>query len=344
MGSGDFIRKIMGGRAPRAASRREAMTSVTVIAALVVVGAGVLLKQGSFNEAVNESLKVAAGVAGAGVGKKSGDIITELPVGLAVMSPAESFDRETLSDKINGRAELYLPAGFVGLRAQRLRFKDNREIWFELFIYDMGSARGAFSVYSTQRRESAPAVKYAKHGYRTANAVCFVRGNDYVEVVASGTGAKVTEVMSALGRKLAAAGKPADGDDSLGESALFPKEGLVAGSVQLIAKNAFSFGRFDDIFSARYLDGGTSVTLFLSRRKSAGAAKDLAAAYRKFLIELDGREAPAPANAWLVDMDGSFEGAFSSGRILGGVHQVDDAAVAGKWLARLEAAVKEKKR
>jgi hypothetical protein len=35
------------------------------------------------------------------------------------LSPLESFGSETLSEKINGKAELYLSAGFVHLRCQR---------------------------------------------------------------------------------------------------------------------------------------------------------------------------------------------------------------------------------
>lgn len=322
----------------RPIGRRESLAAWLVVSLLVVVAGGVAVRQAFFSPAVAEALKAATGAAATAGSRGGADLIPRLPAALEPMSAPESFDRATLSDKINGRAELYLPAGFVGLRAQRLRMRDDRETWLEVFIYDMGGARNAFSVFSTQRREGAPALGFVEHGYRTGNAVCFVSGRYYVEVVASGTGERVTEIMEALGRALVPAGKR-EGEGDLGESALFPKEGQVAGSVQLIAKNAFSFGRFDDVFAAKYRDAGVTVTLFLSRRASAGEAADLAEAYRKFLLELDGKEAPAPDGTWLVDMGGSFEGAFSSDRMLAGIHQVEDPAAARKWLEKLRAAV-----
>jgi hypothetical protein len=336
----------------RPASRRETAVSFAVIGGLVLTAAGVLLRQSSFNPAVTETLK-AAGMDATAESSAAGPFAVSLPQGLIAMSEPESFDRETLSDKIDGRAELYLSAGFVKLDTLRVRLADDRETWFEIFVYDMGGQRNAFSVFSTQRREGALALKFVRNGYRTGNGACFVGGRSYFEIIASRTGDKALAAVEALGRMLTADGKIAGSDDDMTESGLFPEKGRIPGSIQLITANAFSFGRFDNIFAARYRSGGDTATLFISRRSSAREASELADAYHGFLVDLDGREESAGAKqslasasfadgagAWLVNMDGSFEGAFASGRLLAGVHQASSAAIARDSLELLRNALK----
>jgi hypothetical protein len=43
-----------------------------------------------------------------------------------------------------------------------------------------------------------------------------------------------------------------------------------------------------------------------------------------------------------MEMDGSYEGGFATGRLLGGVHQAGSLAVAARELARLRGAVEGK--
>ncbi|MBM4397772.1 MAG: hypothetical protein FJ087_19045, partial [Deltaproteobacteria bacterium] len=69
--------------------------------------------------------------------------------------PSERFGPDTLSDKINGRADFYLDAGFVGLTCAVVASGTHRDLRFEACDYDMGSFRGAFSVYSRQVRPEA---------------------------------------------------------------------------------------------------------------------------------------------------------------------------------------------
>lgn len=60
------------------------------------------------------------------------------------MSPLAFFDPASLSGKISGQAELYFSAGFKCLRAQRFALADDPALWFEIFVYDLGTARNAF--------------------------------------------------------------------------------------------------------------------------------------------------------------------------------------------------------
>jgi hypothetical protein len=109
----------------------------------------------------------------------------EPPEKFSVFSPPETFDHMTLSDKIDGKAELYLPAGFKSLFAQRLKPQDSPDVWYEVFIYDMGTMLNAFSVYSAQRRDNARPEPFAEFAYSAENALFWVHGPYYIEIIAS---------------------------------------------------------------------------------------------------------------------------------------------------------------
>ena len=65
-----------------------------------------------------------------------------------------------------------------------------------------------------------------------------------------------------------------------------------------------------------------SLTAFLSRRATPEEASKLASAYHDFLVQNGGKDVTwsleMPGNARLVEIFGSFEAIFASGRIPGG--------------------------
>ena len=140
-------------------SRLERTLGLVVLLCLAAVTVGVLLKQASFNPAV----LVAQTLEGqrelpAGSTVPATDFIVPFPDELEVFGPVESFTPENLYDKIDGKAELYLAAGVVGMRCQRFALKPAGEQWLEWFVYDMGTMPQAFSVFSTQRRTEGESV------------------------------------------------------------------------------------------------------------------------------------------------------------------------------------------
>ena len=165
-------------------SRTETVVAVSAIAVLIIISAAVFYSQYRFNPAVKvwmvsrqaaeesgDLRKAENGAAKAGVDNSASGKILPLPPGFEPLSPPEYFSPETLSDKINGKAELYLPAGFKHLSAQRFRREDNPDLWFEVFAYNMGEKLNAFSVFSAQRRLGAESLSFAEYAYATENAL-----------------------------------------------------------------------------------------------------------------------------------------------------------------------------
>src|SRR5512144_1193881 len=128
---------------------RQTLVSLATLGCLLAVAAGLLWTQSRFNPAVVNFLQGTADRAketspAAPMPKEQ---ILPLPEAMSPLSPAEHFDRETLSDKIDGKAELYLSAGFTRLDCQRVSLAGQPDAWIEVFVYDMGSVENAYAVF-----------------------------------------------------------------------------------------------------------------------------------------------------------------------------------------------------
>ena len=322
----------------RAMSRATQRHSVSgpILAVLVIIAACLLWVQSRYDpgrwRALSETAPPGAEAApDADAGQR-----WAVPEGLAAVSGWELYDPLTLSDKIDGKAELYLPAGFKQLAARRFSLKADSSRWMELFIYDMGSPAGAFAVFSHQARDGKQPLEITPDAYRSANGLFVAHGPYYLEIIASDDAAPVQSQMEALARAFVAAHpvRAAAPD----ERALFPDAGRVADSVALTAANAFGFDRFDQMYTARYLQAGEEATAFLSRRASAAQAAELARAFADFLTTYGGSVASAASTVvpemQVIEVLGRFDAVFSRGAYLAGVH---DAASAQQAVALAEA-------
>ena len=237
----------------------------------------------------------------------------------------ESFDAQNLSDKINGKAELYLSAGFVGLNSQRFKDKKDASLWIEAYLYDMGNGQNAFSVFSAQRREGAAALDLTPYAYRTQNALFLVHGSFYIEIIASEATDRAFNPMKLLAENFIH--NTAAQTVTIPEKDLFPVQGLVAESISLISADAFGFERLNQIYTAGYEVGGHQMMAFLSRRQENPAAQDLASAYKKFLETFGGQplDADLPIKgAKLVEILETYEVIFSYGLFIAGVREADN--------------------
>lgn len=310
-----------------------------ILAALMGIAAAVL-SVGIFKE---PAIRVSYDSALPHAGKSAAPTEAErddhaLPAGLSPLTPPETFDANTLSDKINGKAELYLSAGFVKLETRRYAEKDRPDRWLESYVYDMGQFRNAFSVFSLQRRQNAVGQGPGPISYAVESGVFFVHGKYYVEIVASNVSGSSLDLARALAEGFVRR-TPVPGE-AMEEPALFPAEDLVSGSIALIASDAFGCEFMDQIFTAAYRSEGKEVTAFLSRRKGREEAAELAGTYHRFLLENGGKALPGPADiagGRLVEILGAYELVFSRGAFVAGIHDCADAASAARIAGLLDA-------
>lgn len=281
-------------------------------------------------------------------GTLAGLLPDEIP-GLKPLAKAEAFTPATLSDKIDGKAELYLAAGFSGMACRSYQAGQTAGgARLDVYLYRMKTPDAAFAVFSGQRRPGAAQTPLAKNGYLTENALFFTHGADYVEVIADRAGAKpalealAKGVLAGLGagpEQTKAGAAPGD----LQPGDLFPKAGLKADSLRLTVADAFGFQGFANVYTADYEAGAGSGTAFLSRRKDASEARKWAESYRRFLTDNGyAVQTPggSPAGAVVLAMEGSVEILLVRGNVLAGVHDAPDLAGALKLANALDAALK----
>lgn len=320
--------------------KSHSVISIVLLIILGVTGGVILVRQGRFDigrfgieagELHSEAPAEVSETAGGG-GLTLSSLAGE---GVVVLGDTETYSADILYEKINGKAPLYLESGFKELRTQRFGVSENPELIMEMYLYDMGDAKNAFSVYSRQKRPDAELVGDVGFGYKTSNALYFSHGRYYVECVGYAESEELIEAMRGIARNLASRA-PLGSEDEIGELALFGQENLIAGSYKLYLTNAFGYSGLSDTFAARYEIDGEPVTVFFSRCDSADDASTVAASYRQFLLD-NGAEAKSAlsegtksAEVAVLDFYGATEIVGSVGRFVAGVHEADEQEPAEK--------------
>jgi Family of unknown function (DUF6599) len=314
-------------------SQTEKWMGVLILLCLAVIAGGVVLKQSSFNPAVLVVRNLAPPGA---IPETATNPADWLPPELAVFGAPESFTPDNLYDKIDGKAELYLAAGFVRLNCQRFALKAAPDQWVEWFAYDMGTGPQAFSVFTAQRRAEGQPLDLAEYAYRTRNSLHFICGSNYIEAVASTASEPLMNAVTALARRFAAA--HASSGARMTQLDLLPPENLVSGSQALQVTDAFGFDQFKNVYTAQYKLNGVELAAFVSSCTDATAAVALRDAYRSFLIANGGKELETqPSGEWgrAIGIMGGIEIVFSRGHFVAGIHAAPDLASGETVASRL---------
>jgi hypothetical protein len=274
--------------------------------------------------------------------------VVAIPPGLNAMDPPEVYGPQNLYEKIDGQAELYLSAGFTGLRWQWFSETEDPDSWVEVYIYHMGERINAFSVYSVQRRENARKVDLVQFAYKTENALYLVHGPYYMEVMATTPSERVRLKMLKLAenfvKETAVQSQTIEGLD------FFPPENLDKDSMTFIARNAFGYDGLDRVFTATYTIDGGRVTAFISKRKTAREAKDLVKGFHQFLKAFDGKDVRLEGgvqNVKRVEIMEAFYTVFSHDVYVAGVHEASSSKQAEQlsgFIAKNLKKTKERKR
>lgn len=325
-------------------SRRQTFLSLVILSFLMVIAVSILITQSYFNPAV---LKKDALFSESTKDKPSPQLVSNayfipLPEGLQPLTKTEIFDARNLSDKIDGKAELYLSAGFTRLVSQRFRDAREPDLWMEAFVYDMGNNQNAFSVFSAQRREGSESLGLAQHAYRTPNALFLIHGRYYVEIIAAKASGQMLQPVKNMAETFIH-NTPVEVSVVI-ETKLFPKPELVKNSMVLIASNAFGYDGFDNIYTAEYEFDEQRLMAYLSHRKTPVKANELASAYSAFLLAYGGQNIASQLpikGARLIEILDTYEIVFSHGSYLAGIREAATIHQAKTLAIRLYHRIKE---
>ena len=312
------------------ARRLESAISICLIAILFLIAGAVFIKQFNYNMS-----RFGIDTTAAPRFEIPFELSSLVPAGFETFSEIETYNSENLYEKINGKAPLYIESGFEKLSTQRFISKDDESLWTELFVYDMGAIKNAFSVYSVQVRAEAEILPDMRFAYRTSNALFFVHGKYYVELVGSSESSELFNAMAAIAQQIRS-DFAVDKVTQIAELSLFPSENIVPGSAKLYLANAFGFEELTDTFTVKYNIDGETITAFLSKRPNPKDAKKVAENYYDFLID-NGGVVKRPANETLraiegkvIDFYGTIEIVFAVGPFVAGIHEAENRQAAEK--------------
>lgn len=354
----------------------QGVASLAVLALLCALAAYLLARQPRLNPAVEVSLRAPAPKAGAVAGASApseaspggaaaapgaktaalADLLPSAAPDVKALAAAESFTPATLSDKINGKAELYLAAGFAAMSCRSYQAGGTPPVRIELYLYRMKSQDAAFAAFSGQRRPGSAKSGLAQNAYLTENALFLTSGAHYLEVIADRVGAR--PALEALAKAVLAALEPAGGAAKDAKAAaglqpadLFPKAGQRADSLRLAVADAFGCQGLTNVYTAEYdVSGsraGAVASALLSRRRSPAEALAQMQLYQQFLTDngfalqaAPKAPARAPVGAVVLALEGlGVEVLFTRGPWLAGVHEAPTLEAALGLAAELDAAL-----
>ena len=297
----------------------ESVIGIIFLFHLVIVVVVLLVIQSHFN-------MVRYGVSQIAVGEQTSKTPNERTEAYQDFTPrgqSETYDTDNLYYKIDGKAPMYQDTGFIKLTTQRFVNDANSELGFEQYLFDMGNAHNAFSVYSRQKRIDVidmPDFDARGFGYKTTNSIYVVHGQYYIEMMGFAESDELLNAMKGIALKLIAQ-LPVDDKDKLTEIDVFPPE-IIPGSVQLQIIDAYGFDGLTDTWSAKYKVDDKDLTIFFSKCSNTDEAKKVAKSYYDFLINNGAKVVDNSAS--VLDFMGSTEIVFAAGSFVGGVHEADD--------------------
>jgi hypothetical protein len=200
----------------------------------------------------------------------------------------EFYDQETLFKHINGGAELYLAYDFQRAGVRRYSGPGDNEIVMD--IYDMGSSKEAFGVFTSEREEEEIGIgQGSEYG---AGLLRFWKDRFFISILAVGDDATAENAILELGRAVARSIKTRG--DFPGLLDYMPQNGLNKSKIRyfhtywllnkhyyLADKNILSLSRNTDCLLSEYSEKGhNSIYLLLIRYRNTQESQQ---AYQNFL-------------------------------------------------------------
>jgi len=216
----------------------------------------------------------------------------EVP-GWELASPANTYDKKSIFDYINGAAELYFVYDFRGVAAAEYQ---NGETSIIVDVYDMSSPEGAFGVYSLNRYPEADYTDVGNEGILSGTALDFWKGRYFCKIYSFDSAEKYQKDVVNFGRKLALKIEEAGAEPSVLES--LPQNGLMPRTAMFFSRklgldnihyvaeeNVFNLRAETKGAVAEYQIDGAEFQLFVIEYPSQDEATSAFKTYSRYLDE-----------------------------------------------------------
>ncbi|KAA0893562.1 DUF6599 family protein [Oryzomonas rubra] len=114
------------------------------------------------------------------------------------------YNRDTLSDRIDGEAELYFPYGFERMTAARYGAAEKNGAGIDVEIYRMGSLLDAFGMYANYRQKEGGTIAVGAESNLSPSQLFIYQGRFFIHIQMTGTSDAATTALTECGRTVAA--------------------------------------------------------------------------------------------------------------------------------------------
>ncbi|MDR0713760.1 MAG: hypothetical protein LBF89_05825 [Bacteroidales bacterium] len=211
---------------------------------------------------------------------------TKLPhiKGWEIDATVETFDSNTLFERINGAAPGYLLYNCKELTVFVYK-QDKSDEYITVQVYRHATSTDAFGVYASERPMETDFVKTGAEGYREGAMFNFVANHFYVKIESPSEKASVIQAVALIAEGLANNIAPKATLPS--ELARFPAENKIAHSEQYIAQSFLGHEFLNNAFTADYQTNDGKYQLFVIDAGSTAGARAMLEKYFDFTKQSD---------------------------------------------------------
>ncbi len=188
----------------------------------------------------------------------------------------QTFFPETLFEYINGAAEIYLSYEFDQLIVAQYQ-KGETEDTMAIEIYDMGSNRNSFGIYSAERYPENAFMDIGVEGYLEEGSLNFMMGRYYVKLLCFDCGEESDGVLKSFATEITKrVGDKGSFPDLL---QIFPRHGLSKHTEKYILQNFMGYGFLHDGYLVNYSLPDQDFDAFIVEGESQNEADDMLKRY-----------------------------------------------------------------
>lgn len=193
--------------------------------------------------------------------------------GWTIVGKPAFYDRENLSDRINGEAELFLPYGFDRMAAARYSPERKPDSGMDVEIYRMGSPLDAFGMFANYRQKEGRALPVGTEANLSASQLFLYQGRHFVHIQVTGSATAEADSLADCARTVASrlpgtTARPP-------ELAVFNRPEVLAGTERYLPQSLLGYDFLNRGIMADAVVAGANLQIFLllgTTRESAAVA------------------------------------------------------------------------
>jgi hypothetical protein len=193
------------------------------------------------------------------------------------------YDRDSLSDRINGEAELYFTYGFERMIAARYTHNKNTAVGMDVEVYRMGSLLDAFGMYANYRQKDGRTLAVGVEANLSSAQLFFYQDRYFVHIQLTGTDAIDSATLSACAEKVVA---HLPGDRTRpAELSAFDRPEIVTGSERYLPQSLLGYDFLNKGIMAEVTLAGKELQIFFLLGTTAESAARSFERYRSQLVQ-----------------------------------------------------------